>query len=143
VGRFHRDWLARASENGYFSRQLEVEVLRQVVRRELRTHGGQRTLAREIGIHRSSLRKFAVGQSEPTPLNLDAIREWAADRPQIEIPAAVVALAVLSEDLPPASRPAARQRFATLMYDLYVETGEGVPTWVTDELRDLGRAREE
>jgi transcriptional regulator with XRE-family HTH domain len=139
--RIQRNRIAQASDSGHFTDLLEVENLRQIVRRELRTHGGQRTLAREIGVHRTTLRKFAEGQSRPEEPNLAQIREWASDRPQIEIPAALVALALLMDDLPPASRPGARQRFAALLYELYSETGEGVPTWVTDELRGLGRSR--
>ena len=141
--RLHRSRLAQASDSQRLSELLEIEMLRQIVRRELRTHGGQRTLAREIGIHRTSLRKFADGQSTPEPTNLAEIREWAADRPQVEMPMALVALAVLMDDLPPAARPGARHRFAKLLHDLYSETGEGVPTWVSNELRGLGRPRAE
>lgn len=137
--RLQRHRLAQASDSERLSELLEIEMLRQMVRRELRTHSGQRSLAREIGIHRTSLRKFAEGQSTPEPTNLAEIREWATDRPQIEMPLALLALAVLMDDLPPASRPAARQRFASLLFELYEQTGEGVPTWVTNELRGLGR----
>ncbi|MBB4635642.1 helix-turn-helix domain-containing protein [Longimicrobium terrae] len=139
--RLHRHRIARASDSEKLTELLEIEMLRQVVRRELRTHAGQRTLAREIGVHRTTIRKFAEGQSTPEISNLAEIREWASDRPRIEMPMALVALAVLMDDLPPASRPAARQRFASLLMDLYEETGEGIPTWVTDELRGLDRPR--
>jgi transcriptional regulator with XRE-family HTH domain len=139
--RLHRHRIAQSSDSERLSELLQIERLRQVVRRELLTHSGQRTLAREIGVHRTTLRKFAEGQSTPEAANLAEIREWAADRPQVEMPMALVALAVFVDDLPPASRPAARQRFASLLMDLYAETGEGVPTWVTDELRGLDRPR--
>jgi DNA-binding XRE family transcriptional regulator len=139
--RLHRHRIARASDSEKLTELLEIEMLRQVVRRELRTHAGQRTLAREIGVHRTTIRKFAEGQSTPETSNLAEIREWAADRPRVEMPMALVALAVLMDDLPPASRPAARQRFASLLMDLYAQTGEGIPTWVTDELRGLDRPR--
>lgn len=139
--RLHRRTLAQAADSDRLAELLEIEMLRQVIRRELRTHGGQRTLAREIGVHRECIRKFAEGQSTPTEPNLELIREWAADRPQAQLPLALVALGVLMDDLPPVRRPAARQRFARLLFDLYAETGEGVPTWIRDELRGLGRPR--
>jgi transcriptional regulator with XRE-family HTH domain len=138
--RLHRHRLAEASDPNAFADLREVELLRQTLRRELRNHGGQRTLAREIGVHRETVRKFAEGQSTPSEPNLAEIREWAADRPEINVPMAVVALAVLVDDLSPPSRPGARTRIARLLLDLYSETGEGVPSWVKDELRGLGRA---
>lgn len=141
--RLYRHTLPVATDADHFADVREKETLRQVARRELRTHGGQRTLAREIGIHRESLRKFVEGQSTPMDDNLGEIRDWAGNRPEVRIPMSLVALAVLVEDLPPARRPAARKRLAALMAELYGETAEGVPTWVTDELRGLSKVRDE
>jgi hypothetical protein len=137
--RVHRHQMAQASDPTAFGDLLELEMLRQVLRRELRKQGGQRTLAREIGVHRETLRKFVEGQSTPMDVNLNQIREWAHDRPEIKIPLALVALAILVDDLPPPRRPEARRRFAAMLMELYQETGEGIPTWVSDELRGLGR----
>jgi hypothetical protein len=136
--RVHRHLLAPASPQS-FTDILELEMLRQVVRRELRKQGGQRSIAREIGVHREVVRKFAQGQSTPTGPSLVAIREWAEDRREISVPLALVALAVLVDDLPPTQRPGARGRFAGLLAEIYQENGEGVPTWVSDELRGVGR----
>jgi hypothetical protein len=130
--------MARASNPDAFERMRELETLRQMIRRELRRNAGQRTLAREIGIHRESLRKFVEGQSIPLEANLEEIRDWAADRRSVDLPLAQVALALLVDDLPPPRRPRARRRFAKLLRELYGETGEGVPTWVTDELQGPG-----
>lgn len=138
--RLYRQRLTAASIPDRLSVLSEVETLRQIVRRELRNHGGQRTLAREIGVHRETVRKFAEGQSTPTEPNLAEIRDWAADRPEMEIPVALVALAALVDDLPPPHRPGARERIARLMFEMYEETGEGVPGWVKDEMRGLGGA---
>jgi transcriptional regulator with XRE-family HTH domain len=126
------------ADAGAFTRVCEAETLRQVVRRELWTSAGQRTLAREIGVHRSTLRKFASGQSQPEALHFGAIREWAADRRELHIPLPLVGFAILAEDLPPRWRPESRRRLAELLSDLYIECGEGIPTWVSDELRGLG-----
>jgi transcriptional regulator with XRE-family HTH domain len=117
-----------------FADLRELEALRQVVRRELRVHGGQRTLAREIGIDRGSLRKFATGQSTPTGGTLARIQEWAGDRPGLAIPLSLVALALLVDDVSPAARPGARRQLAALLGRIYDGTGEGVPTWVGDEV---------
>lgn len=141
--RTHRHRLAEAADADHFADARELETLRQMVRRELRTHGGQRSLAREVGVYREVLRKFAEGQSRPTGPNLDEIRDWAGNRPEIRIPMALVALALMVEDLPPARRPSARRRLAELMGDLYAQAGEGAPTWISDELRGLGRNRSE
>jgi hypothetical protein len=137
--RLHRHALVPAADASHFADVREVETLRQIARRELRTHGGQRTLAREIGVHRETLRKFVEGQSLPTQPNLELIRDWAANRPEARMPMALVALAVMVEDLPPSRRPGARKRLAGLMAELYGETAEGVPGWVADELRGLGK----
>lgn len=139
--RTYRHNLAVAADADHFADVREIETLRQMVRRELRTHSGQRTLAREIGVHRETLRKFASGQSRPAEANLEDIREWAQNRPELRIPMAVIGLALLMEDLPPTRRPAARRRMVELMSDLYAETTEGTPTWVSDELRGLAKGK--
>lgn len=111
----------------------ELETLRSIIRREIRVHGGQRTLAQEIGIDRGSLRKFASGQSVPTPHTLARIREWAADRPAPAIPMAAVAVAILSDEFAPLSRPAARHQIAATLGAIYQNAGLGIPTWIRDE----------
>jgi hypothetical protein len=110
----------------------ELELLRQVLRRDLRLHSGQRTLAREIGIDRTVLRKFVSGQSVPESHALHRIREWAQDRPELAIPISQVGLAMLAHDLPPADRPMARKRLAAAFAACFREAG--MPVWVTDEL---------
>jgi hypothetical protein len=131
-----RRTITPAVDVDHFADVRELETLRSILRREMRTHGGQRGLARQIGIDRGSLRKFASGQSTPERRTVQAIREWAADRPPVSVPFAAVALALLVDDLGPAARPAARRHLAAVL-GRYHEAGGGVPTWVGDE---IGRA---
>jgi hypothetical protein len=120
--------------------EREREMLRQIVRGELRTHTGQRTLSREIGIDRGSLRKFADGRSAPATSTLRRLREWAADRPEKRVPMPLVGLALLVEDLPSAVRATARRRVAACLETLYRDAGVGAPTWITDESTGSGLA---
>ncbi|MBB4635924.1 helix-turn-helix transcriptional regulator [Longimicrobium terrae] len=123
-----------AQDERRFREERELETLRHLVRRELRIHAGQRTLAREMGIDRGSLRKFAAGQSTPGEWTLRQIREWAADRPELPVPIAAVALALLVDGLPPDVRPHARREVSATLAGLYESRREGVPTWIADEL---------
>jgi len=140
------DYLRRtgvaASRDGEFDRLADawrLEELRQVIRRELRTHCGQLALARIIGVGRSVVRKLLEMQSVPEPRNLDRLREWAADRPSAETPRAVVCLAVLMENLPPSARYRARLEVAETLTRLYGESGTEVPHWLANELQDRRR----
>lgn len=110
-----------------------LEELRQALRRELRTHAGQRTLARTAGVSRAVVRKFAEGRSVPTPESLARLREWAADRPPVETPLGAVALALLVAELPPGERTAARRRLAEALAAAYVAAGAEVPPWLVRE----------
>lgn len=111
-----------------------VESLRLAVRRELRVHRGQRALARLIGVCRGTLRKFVEMRSLPTPENLEKIRDWAADRPEVRAPLGAVALAVLAGDLPARLRFRARCDLARALVDVYAEAGEVPPAWIQEEL---------
>ncbi len=112
-----------------------IESLRLAVRRELRVHRGQRALARLIGVCRGTLRKFVEMRSLPTPENLDRIRDWAADRPEVRAPLGVVALAVLAGDLPADFRLRARRGLARELAAVYADAGEVLPAWIEEELR--------
>lgn len=124
----------------HFAAIREREMLRVVLRRDLRNHGGQRTLAREIGIDRTVLRKFVSGQSVPGPSALDRIREFAEDRPEVSIPMAQVGLALLLDGLRPVARPAARKRILAVIAACFRDSGDGVATWVQDKLAGLDTA---
>lgn len=140
------DYLRRtgvaATREREFDRLADVwrlEELRQVIRRELRTHCGQLALARIIGVGRSVVRKLLEMRSVPEPANLDRLREWAADRPSAETPLAVVCLAVLVEGLPAGDRYRARLELAQTLTRLHEETGTEVPQWLTQEVQDRRR----
>ncbi|HEX7240677.1 MAG TPA: hypothetical protein VF263_10445 [Longimicrobiaceae bacterium] len=111
----------------------EMERLRQVLRRELAVHTGQRTLAAEIGISRGSLRKFVDMQSMPTHRTLQLIREWAANRPDARTPLGAVALAVLVMDVRLEARGDVRGEVARLLEAAHVRIGQPVPPWVAAE----------
>lgn len=124
----------RAQEFNRFADAHAVESLRLAVRRELRVHRGQRALARLIGVCRGTLRKFVEMRSFPTPCNLEKIRDWAADRPEVQAPFGTVALAVIAEDLPADFRLQARLRLARELAAMYAEVGKALPSWVAEEL---------
>jgi len=111
------------------------ESLRLAVRRELRVHRGQRALARLIGVCRGTLRKFVEMRSLPTYHNLEKIRDWAADRPEVHAPLGAVALAVLADGLPAQFRRRARLDLARELSGAYAEAGEVLPAWIEEELR--------
>jgi transcriptional regulator with XRE-family HTH domain len=124
----------RAQEFNRFADTHAVESLRLAVRRELRVHRGQRALARLIGVSRGTLRKFVEMRSLPTPNNLEKIRDWTADRPEVQAPLGSVALAVIAEDLPADFRFRARMRLTRELASVYAEAGEAPPAWVAEEL---------
>jgi len=111
-----------------------IEILRQVVIREIRVHGGLRGIARSMRIDRGSLRKFVEGQSTPQPETLRLIADWAGNRPEATIPLGLVGLAVLLADVRPVDRPRARRRIAAVLAGIYQASGEGSPTWIVDEM---------
>jgi hypothetical protein len=130
------------SRTGEFDRVADawdLEELRQVIRRELRTHRGQQALARMIGVGRSVLRKLLEMRSVPVGANLDRLREWAADRPAAETPAGVVCLAMLVEGLPAGARYGSRLELAETLTRLHREAGSEVPRWLGLEIEDRRR----
>ncbi|HEV2150638.1 MAG TPA: hypothetical protein VGR37_24785 [Longimicrobiaceae bacterium] len=116
-----------------------LEELRQALRRELRTHGGQAAVARSIGVSRSVVRKFLEMRSVPEPRHLDRLRDWAADRPYAETPLPVVSLAVLVDGLPAGARHRARRELAGCLACIYQQSGEEVPAWLALEVEDRRR----
>lgn len=127
TGRFPPE-IARTRDINTFLDQHDLERIRQALRRELRVHSGQLALAQEIGIARGSLRKFVDMQSIPLPANMDRLREWAADRPEIWTPIGAVCLATLVLDLVPAeARAPARRHLARELAALYARAGQPVP----------------
>lgn len=117
--------------------EYELESLRQAVRRELRTHGGQRTLAKALGLSRSVIRKFVEMRSVPTAENLQVIRDWAADRPEMETPLGAVCFALLAAEITPSSlRYEGRLRLAEALADIYARMDDPAPAWLVQELGD-------
>lgn len=112
----------------------ELERIRQALRRELRVHTGQETLAREIGISRGSLRKLLETQSVPTPRVLQRLRDWSADRPEVWTPIDALALALLVRDLPAEERGEARLQLARTLGNLFTQAGRPVPDWLAQEM---------
>lgn len=130
---------SRKHEFDRFADVWRLEELRQVIRRELRTHCGQLALARILGVGRSVLRKLLEMRSVPEPANLARLRDWAADRPAAETPLALVCLPVLVDNLPPGARYRARLELARTLTRLHEETGTEVPQWLIHEVRDRRR----
>jgi hypothetical protein len=120
----------------------ELETLRRALRRELKVHGGQVGLAREIGVDRIVIRKFLDLRTKPIPANLQKIREWMEDRPPAYTPFGCVLLAALVRDLPGANRARARKELAEALAANYQRAGESVPDWVGSELGMDARGRE-
>lgn len=130
-----RSEVLRTPDFDRFADMHAVESLRRAVRRELRVHRGQRALARLIGVSRGTLRKFVEMRSLPTHENLEKIRDWANDRPEVRAPLGSVALAVLADGLPAPSRLQARRDLARTLSAVYAEAGEVLPAWIEEELR--------
>lgn len=126
--------IARTRDIHTFLDQYALEHIRHALRRELRVHSGQLALAREIGIARGSLRKFIDMQSTPRPANMDRLREWASDRPEVWTPIGAVCLATLVLDLVPAeARAPARRHLARELAVFYARAGQPVPAWLAAE----------
>jgi len=118
------------------SQEWRFEALRQALRRELRTHSGQRQLASMIGVSRSVIRKFLELRSIPTPENLATLEAWSEDRPAVSVPAGAVCVALLAGDLEPCLRSRARSRLAEALAEIYRDSIHPVPAWVRNELSD-------
>lgn len=114
--------------------ERELEWLRRALRRELRVHPGQESLARLIGVSRIVIRKFIVMRTTPTPANLARIRDWAADRPEVYTPLGAVLLAVLAGELPAEQRMRSRREVAEVLAMAHQRVGRGVPEWLVEEL---------
>ncbi len=130
---------ARNGDFNRFADAWKLEELRQVVRRELRTHRGQQSLARMAGVGRSVVRKLVEMRSVPVNANLDRLREWAADRPLAEAPLEAVCLALLVEELPANARYRVRLELAEALTRLHQEAGSEVPAWLVREIEDRRR----
>lgn len=124
----------RRLDLNYFEWAHEEEALRGAVRRELRTHAGQRRLSRRIGVARGSLRKFVEMRSMPRGENRQRIEHWAQDRPEYVPGLGTVALALLVADLPAAERLAGRRALAAELAQVYQRAGLRVPEWLAEEL---------
>lgn len=129
-----RSEVLRVPEFDRFADMHAIESLRLAVRRELRVHRGQRALARLIGVCRGTLRKFVEMRSLPTDENLEKIRDWASDRPEVRAPLAAVALAVLADGVPAPLRIRTRRALARELSAIYAEAGEVLPAWIEEEM---------
>ena len=116
----------------------ELERLRQVLRRELTVHTGQRTLAAEIGISRGSIRKFLDMQSIPTHQTLQRIKDWAGNRPDAWTPLGALALSVLVMDVPAEARGDLRRCLAGLLEATHARIDQPVPQWLAGECAPCG-----
>lgn len=125
---------ARRLDADYFQWAHEEEALRGAVRRELRTHAGQRRLSRLIGVARGTLRKFVEMRSMPRAENRARIEHWAQDRPDYVPALGSVALALLVADLPAAERLAGRRALAAELAQVYQRAGLRAPEWLAEEL---------
>lgn len=125
---------ARQLDLDHFAWAHEEEGLRGAIRRELRTHAGQRRLSQVIGVARGCLRKFVEMRSFPRGPNLERIEHWAQDRPEYVPALGSVALALLVADLPAGERLAGRVALATELAQVYQRAGARAPEWLAEEL---------
>lgn len=117
----------------YFMWAYEEEVLRGAVRHGLRTQGGQRRLARVMGVARGCLRKFVEMRSMPRGVNRERLEYWAQSRAE-HVPALEsVALALLVADLPAAERMAGRRALAAELAQVHQRAGQREPQWLAAE----------
>ena len=121
------------SEIDLYADERELERLRRIVRRELATHPGQESLAREIGVSRIVLRRF-LAFSVPLPKQLRKIGEWAEDRPPMWVPFAAVLLGTAVRDLPAPERARARWELARVIAGGFLRADRAVPAWLSEEL---------
>lgn len=125
--------LARIRDFDVFADVRSLEMLRQALRREIQVHTSLRALAHDIGVDRGTLRKFLAMESVPRAENLEKIRDWAADRPDLWIPLGTVALALLVNDLPAPLRAPVRRQVAGELADAYTREERRVPEWLARE----------
>lgn len=125
--------LARVRDFDVFADVRSLEMLRQALRREIQVHTSLRALAQDIGVDRGTLRKFLGMESVPRAENLEKIRDWAADRPELWTPLGTVALALLVNDLPAHLRAPVRRQVAGELADAYMREEQRVPEWLARE----------
>lgn len=118
-----------------FQREFALERLRAAVRREVRTHGGQRRAAASIRIPRGALRRLVEMRSAPTGRNMENLENWVADRPETPVTGGMVALALLAGELPADVRAEARRHLGRELAMFFRATGV-LPAWLHEELAD-------
>lgn len=109
----------------------DLETLREALRREVRVHTSLRSLALDIGVDRGTLRKFLAMESVPRAENMNKIRDWAADRPELATPLGSVALAILVRDLPGHCRAQVRRELARELAASF--KSKVIPEWLEHE----------
>lgn len=129
-----RPAIAQGHDLRLFGDLYDLERVRQVLRRELKVHGGQAGLAREIGISRGSLRKFLNDLTIPTHPVTERLVEWTADRPEGWTPPGAVAVTLLVHDLPRHLRGPAHRRLLETFAAIHTEAGVALPEWVAAAL---------
>jgi len=110
-----------------------LEMLRQAIRREVRSQSSLRSLAKHIGVDRGSLRKFLAMESVPSVENLAKIVDWSQERPEVWTPLGSVVLAVLVLDLPGPRRASARKQLARTLAAAFSDAEMPVPEWLREE----------
>jgi transcriptional regulator with XRE-family HTH domain len=123
--------LARKRDFEVIADARDLETLREALRREVRVHTSLRALALNIGVDRGTLRKFLAMESVPRAENLDKIRDWAADRPELATPLGSVALTLLVHDLPGHRRAHVRRQLAQELAAAF--TRHMLPEWLEHE----------
>ena len=128
-GRLPAD-LARKRDFEIVADAGRLERLRQAIRREVRVQSSLRSLAREIGVDRGTLRKFLAMESVPQTDNLARIEDWLENRVDVWPPRGAVALAVLVLDLPGQQRGVVRRQLARLLASAFTKANTPVPEWL-------------
>jgi hypothetical protein len=114
--------------------ERELEALRSALRREVAVHRNLAGLAREVGVGRIVLRKFLALATVPTPEHLQAIRDWAENRPPVAVPLSVVMLAALTRELAAGERLPVRRALAEVLAGGHQRSGAAIPGWLRFEL---------
>jgi hypothetical protein len=113
-----------------------AEVLRYLVRRELRQGATIATVARDIGVPRSTLSGFLQGRGMRFRL-FDALRELWRDRAPAVPHRGMIALGILADALPSAIRQNARAAVALELTQLLEAHDVPVPHWLMEERAPL------
>lgn len=112
---------------------LSVERLREAVAARVEC-ASLRQAAREVGMSPTGLRKFLEGSSPYTPtrrkLERWYVREAAAHQGDVSHEAAVAALRVLVQDLPPARRRPAAEALLGALEHAYEGARLTAPEWL-------------